>query len=229
MNTSKRTDARAGLTLLEVVVVVLVVALIAGILLPALAHQREEGRRMRCRLNLNLLSKQMSSYLGELGNGVWYPCALRRGQQAGTYNGAEWLAALYWTGVVPDPGWFLCPSSGDTNTKGKDIGSRKPNDCGGTFGSQTISYAGLWWKSMDTATGGAPNRDQLLAQDPVACDDTQGGINHGSASNGGMNILFFDGHVEFRTAAEVDVTSEHGSVGQGFPNPPKTLLWRLKN
>jgi hypothetical protein len=28
---------------------------------------------------------------------------------------------------------------------------------------------------------------------------------------------------------QLDVTSDHGSVGQGFPNPPKTLLWRLKN
>jgi prepilin-type processing-associated H-X9-DG protein len=232
MNTGKRADTRAGLTLLEVVVVVLVVAAIAGLLLPALARQREETRKIRCRNNLNQLSKGMATYITELGERVPYPCPLGRGEKPDTYNGAEWLASLYWTGVVPDPDVFLCPSSMDMNADGKDIGCKKANDCGGRFSSQTVSYAGPWWKSVNTQSGGALPAyfpDPLpAANEPMACDDTQGGINHGGA-NGGMNILFFDSHVEFRTTAGVDVTSEHGSVGQGFPNPPMTLLWRLRN
>ncbi len=86
----------------------------------------------------------------------------------------------------------------------------------------------MWWKSVTTVNGGAI-RDDFPPNEAMSCDDTQGGINHGEATNGGMSILFFDSHVEFKTAAEVDITSEHGSVGQGFPNPPKTLLWRLRN
>jgi len=228
MDKNQRTAVRGSITLTEVILVVLVIAVVAALLLPALARQREDARRLRCRENLSLLAKSVLSYTLGGGDNRFFACPLGRGQQVGTYNGAEWLAALYWTGRVPDPDLFLCPSTLDTNAKGKDIGYKKANDRGGVFGSQTISYAGMWWKSVTTRTGGAI-RDDFPPDEPMACDDTQGGINHGNATNGGMNVVFLDNHVEFKTAAELDITSEHGSVGQGFPNPPKTLLWRLRN
>jgi len=219
---------RQGMTLLELLIVVFVVAIVAGLLIPALARKREEDRRIRCRNNLNQLAKGMASYIDDRGDNRFYPVPLGRGCAPGTYNGAEWLASLYWTGVVPDPGVFLCPSTTDTNADGKDIGCKRANDCGGSFGSQTVSYAGMWWKSVTTANGGGI-RDDFPPYEPMACDDTQGGINHGDAANGGMNVLFFDSHVEFLTTPRVDVTSQTGSVGARFPNPLKSLLWRLKN
>ena len=228
MGKSQRTGTRGHITPAEVILVILVIAALAALLLPGLARQREESRMILCRRNLHALFKGMATYLPEYGSNRFYPCPLGLGQQPDTYNGAEWLAALHWSGVVPWPGAFLCPSSGDTNADGKDIGSKKANDCGGRFSSQTVSYAALWWKSVSTRSGGAILHD-FPPDQPMACDDTQGGINHGDARRGGMSVLFFDSHVEFKAAAEVDITSEHGSVGQGVPNPPKTLLWRLKN
>jgi hypothetical protein len=182
-----------------------------------------EARRARCKNNLNQLGKGMATYLNEYGENRFYPCPLGRGATANSYNGAEWLASLYWTRVIPDPNLFLCPSSADNNSNGKDIGSQKANDCGGQFGSQTVSYAGMWWKSANTATGGVI-RDDFPANEPMACDDTQGGINHGDATNGGMSILYFDTHVDFRTNTDLDITSTTGSVGRK-PGP----LGRLKN
>jgi len=43
---------RRGLTLVEVVIIVLIVGLLAGVLLPALAASREQHRRRMCRSNL---------------------------------------------------------------------------------------------------------------------------------------------------------------------------------
>jgi prepilin-type processing-associated H-X9-DG protein len=225
MGKSHRKVARAGLTIVELVIVVLVIAAIAAILVRELSIPRAEARWLRCQENFHQLAKGMVEYFGQ-GDNRFYPCPLGRGSRPNDFNGAEWLAALYWTGVVSDPDVFLCPGSGDTNARGKDIGRKKANDCGGAFGSQTISYAGLWWRSVRTVEGGAL-RDDFTAGEPMACDDTQGAINHGDA--GGMNVLFMDSHVSFKQTPEVDITSQHGSVGQGFPNPPKTLLWRLKN
>ena len=221
---------RQGMTLLELLIVIFIIAIVAGLLIPALARKREEERRIRCRNNLNQLAKAMDSmYLDRHSDNRFYPCPLGRGRVPGTYNGAEWLASLYWTGYVPDPGVFLCPSTTDSNADGKDLGCKRANDCGGTFGSQTVSYAGLWWKSVDTQNGGAIRDDWGQRDEPMACDDTQGGINHGQADNGGMSVLFFDSHVEFIVTPNVDVSSTTGSVGKGFPNPPATLLWRLRN
>jgi len=86
----------------------------------------------------------------------------------------------------------------------------------------------VWWKSATTVAGGAI-RDDFPPNEPMSCDDTQGGINHGEATNGGMVILYFDSHVEFKTNTELDITSATGSIGRGFPSPPKTTLCRLKN
>jgi prepilin-type N-terminal cleavage/methylation domain-containing protein/prepilin-type processing-associated H-X9-DG protein len=213
---------RRGLTLAELLVTIGALAVLATLLLTACDGEREEARRIRCRNSLNQLAVGLAIYLHEFGNNKFYPCPLGRGQEAGTYNGAEWLAALYWTGILPDPGCFLCPSSGDTNAWGKDIGCKRANDSGGKFSSQTVSYAGMWWKSV-TQCGGAI-RDEFPPNEPMACDDTQGTINHGSATNGGMSVLFFDSHVEFHTNRELDITTEHGSVGK-----KPGLLWRLKN
>jgi len=215
---------RQGFTLIELLVVIAIIAILAGMLLPALSRAREEARRIRCRNNLNQLAKGMATYLNEHGDNRFYPCPLGRGTTTGTYNGAEWLASLYWTGVVPDPGVFSCPSSPDSNSNGKDIGSHKVGDVsGGVFGTQTISYAGMWWKSVSTNNGGAI-RDDFPPNEPMSCDDTQGGINHGEATNGGMALLFFDSHVDFKTNTDVDISTATGAVGR-----KPGLLWRLKN
>ena len=212
---------KQGFTLIELLVVIAIIAILAGMLLPALARAREEARRIRCRNNLNQLAKGFATYLNEHGDNRFYPCPLGRGTGA-EYNGAEWLASLYWTGVIPDPGVYVCPSSPDTNDAGIDMGTR---EAPATFGSQTVSYAGIHWKSVETSTGGAV-RDDFPPNEAMGSDDTQGGINHGELDNGGMAILFFDSHVEFKTNTELHLTQ---GVGDGFFADQTKLLWRLQN
>jgi len=65
--------------------------------------------------------------------------------------------------------------------------------------------------------------DEYPSSVPMASDDTQGDINHGTYSGGGMAILFFDSHVEFVTNTEVDPRDGVGSTaGEG-------LLRQLRN
>ncbi len=213
---------RHGFTLIELLVVIAIIAILAGMLLPALARAREEARRIRCKNNLNQLAKGFATYLNEHGDNRFYPCPLGRGIDPDDYNGAEWLASLYWSGVIPEPGVYICPSSPDENHRGQDMGTH--HAVAGTFASQTVSYAGMHYRSM-TDSGGNPLasviRDDFPPNVPLGCDDTQGVINHGPANNGHMSVVFFDSHVAGWSSTDVDV--ERG-VGQ---KPGR--LWRLSN
>ena len=213
-----------GLTLLEGILLAMWVAGTCAVLVYVFretARRREVSRRKRCAGNLNQLAKGMSMYTGELSGPRCYPCPLARGKDPNGYNGAEWLASLYWVGTVPDPGVFLCPTSGDDNQEGRDIGSSR---AGPAFGSQTVSYAGMHYRSLtDTAGKPMPGAipDYFPAAMPMASDDTQGTINHGTANNGGMCVLFFDSHVDWKTNEELDVEHAVGQKGG--------LLWQLRN
>ncbi len=211
----------------HILVVVGVAALLAVMLMPAVSRHGEEPRRIRCRNNLNQLAKGMATYLNECGAGVFYPWPAGR-PGCGTvanpdFGGAEWLASLYWTQIIPDPGAYNCPSSPDSNEYGPLLGREGcPN--GKRLEPQAVSYAAFGNRSVGVymasklnkgASYAASNiavRNDFPSDEPMACDDTQEPINHGERDNGGMNVLFFDSHAEYWNHTRVDL--ERG-VGQG--------------
>jgi len=219
---------RRGLTLAEVVVtlvVVAVAALLVAWLMLRIQKAREEARRMRCRGNLNQLAKGFATYLNEHGDNRFYPYPMGRGTRPDTFNGAEWLAALYWSGVIPDPGVFWCPSTWDTNVNGADIGTF---GAAPTFSRGTISYAAMHYRCGEerSAPAGSGHRDWSF--DPpwggpsgyrVATDQsgrpTPGAIRDDYPPNlptrpRGMCILFFDSHVEFWEEPQIDAATAVG-------------------
>ena len=204
-----------GLTLLEAMLgaiavgVALVFAVVA--VMRGIEKQREESRLIRCRRNLHQLAKGMATYLNEHGDGRFYPCPLGLGRNPNDYNGAEWLAALYWTEVIPDAGDFLCPSADDDHEKFERAERQ--------LAVEAVSYAGMHWRSL-TASGSAI-RDDFPPNEVMASDDTQGTINHSAGRYRGMCVLFFDSHVEFKTAEELDPDTAVGQKGG--------LLERLRN
>ena len=217
---------RQGFTLIELLVVIAIIAILAGMLLPALARAREEARRIRCRNNLNQLAKGMATYLNEHGDNRFYPwpagregCGETTSASAADFGGAEWLASLYWTRILPDPGVYICPSSPDSNRDGTNlgrhgVGTEVTEKDGDQLADGSVSYAGMGSTSVaiyeKEKQGRDPDsqsaiRDDFPPNEPMGCDDTEGAINHGERDNGGMAVLFFDSHVEFWTHTKVNL------------------------
>ena len=140
------------------------------------------------------------------------------------FGGAEWLANLYWTKVLPDPGVFNCPSTYDTNECGIMLGS---NGCPGgqRLDPHAVSYAALghdsvpvWQKERKSPTAiyaasGSAIQDFFPPNEAMASDDTQEPINHGRKGHGSMQVLFFDSHVEYWTNEKVDLERGVGMRG----------------
>ena len=217
---------RRGITMAELLIGVGVLALAILLLCYAVHYQRGEARRIRCQGNLNQLAKGIWPYLKNYGDSRFYPWPVGRpgcGTAANPrFGGAEWLAALYWTKILPDPGCFICPASLDSNEDGRELGA---DGCPGNqpLPPSAVSYAGMGDRSVGIymaskmgraryATSRITVPDDFPPGVPMACDDTEEPINHGRAGNGGMNVLFFDSHVEWWTHERVDL--ERG-VGTG--------------
>jgi hypothetical protein len=171
-----------------VCVLVLLGAVVLTLLLGPVARARRKARLIRCRNNLNQLAKGVATYLNEHGDNQWLPMVFLDGKPL---EGGTWLVSLYWTGVVPDPGVFICPNSPDTNQEGLLLGTSLAT---ARIGPGAVSYA-------------APSRDMLLGREGVTVgpqddyppnevmgsDDSEGTPNHPA---GNYPVLFFDSHVE---------------------------------
>jgi|GEM_PF-676598 len=211
---------RNAMTLTGTLVVTLVLAIALATLIYALTVGREKSRWTRCRNNLNSLAMGMATYLNECGGNRFYPWPMGRGLRADGFTGAEWFATNYWLRIHPDPNCFLCPSSGDTNHDGRDLGTDRAVP--GLFGSQTVSYAAMGDRSVGIclasklgkgagyATSKLPIRDDFPPNEVMASGDTEGTPNHGGQ---GMAVLFFDSHVEYWTRDRIDPELSVGVSG----------------
>ncbi|MBM4039410.1 MAG: hypothetical protein FJ290_12935 [Planctomycetes bacterium] len=220
----RRTNGSSLSDLLIMVAMLIGVALLYTATRP---RERVQSGRLTCRNNLNQLAKGMATYLNECGDNRFYPWPAGRAGCGTVANpnfaGAEWLATLYWTRIIPDPGFYYCPSSPDNNEQGAELGS-----IGGPGGkplsADAVSYAAFGHKSVGIylcskqdegaacANSILPIKDDFPPNEPMASDDTQGPIHHGERDNGGMAVLFFDSHVEYWTHNRLDLET---GVGQG--------------
>jgi prepilin-type N-terminal cleavage/methylation domain-containing protein/prepilin-type processing-associated H-X9-DG protein len=90
---SRRRRARAapaGFTLIELLVVIAVIALLVGILLPALGAARESGRRTACMSNVRQLATTMTLYANDWKS--WYPVLRPPGATSANLYSVQWQA-----------------------------------------------------------------------------------------------------------------------------------------
>jgi prepilin-type N-terminal cleavage/methylation domain-containing protein len=115
----------SSFTLIEMLIVMAIIGILAGMLLPALMSAREQSRRKTCMNNLSQIGKACISY--QEPNGDYFPAFSQSmiagqantsipvsGQGAdGTFQPMPSLACLYPT-YCPDVKIFACPSTTDT-------------------------------------------------------------------------------------------------------------------
>jgi hypothetical protein len=165
-----------GLTMLEVIVIIFIVVIAAGLLLPLLPHRHTESRRTSCASNLNQLAKAMFMYSDVPSNGT-FPCA---GSDKEIADPMLSLGLLY-NKYVADPKVFSCPSN---PIPASALAAITPG------GRVTSSYG------YDPAHG--PN-DAVAA---IASDWKGAGENsdnHGP--NAGQNVMIGAGTIEFMESA----------------------------
>ena len=140
MQVGDRAARSAAFTLIEMLVVIAIIGILAGLLLPALTLAREKARRIACLNNLNQFSKALESYCSDFGG--YYPCYPGYGidpsstTQAGngqvtyrTYiNGSQYTCQM--TGLIP---YDVSPVTGEPSVvTDEPLGLR-------VFGSQPTS------------------------------------------------------------------------------------------
>lgn len=161
---------KRGFTLTELLVVLAIVALLAGLLLPVLARARAEARRTQCKSQLGQIAKAVNLYADE--HGQRYPTLALRPTMN---DGARLCDALQ--AYVPDPRLFRCPA-----------------DDRGLFESEGASYE---WNVILNGQPPAGFLEQVVGSSkaPMLYDYESFHPDPGTGSWGGKNVVFCDGSV----------------------------------
>jgi len=159
---------RQAFTLIELLVVIAIIAVLIGLLLPAVQKVREAANRARCSNNLKQVGIGAHNYVSTFGNlpsgntvapstGSWAVLILPYVEQAAKYAQVDWTQDLN-TGAnnaaarSQDVPIYLCPS--DSRNAFFTVAVNGVNQPVGRSNYMASLGANAWYRNADPKTGG---------------------------------------------------------------------------
>jgi prepilin-type N-terminal cleavage/methylation domain-containing protein/prepilin-type processing-associated H-X9-DG protein len=213
---TKNTSGKSGFTLVELLVVVAIISILAGLLLPSLRQALESARAVDCANRLKqtyvgfvLYADDNSGYLPAIVGGptsayAWHVAI-------GKYVGLDWVFGTYPCGY-PDKAFFWCPS-----TPEPPIISGSPGIRGYGMGRYITTPTSVSWpavmKEYQSLTKASNPSGRILAGDGHSYDfggywdfNNEPPQYPGSMTqrhNYGLNLLYADGHLKLMKSGDI--------------------------
>jgi prepilin-type N-terminal cleavage/methylation domain-containing protein len=208
---SMSTAARSGLSLLELLLVMTILAILVGITLPSLARARTQVRITKCAANLSQLATTLHAYSDEYEGRL--PC-----QAVGLQ---DWSGTLFENYGTP-PALFRCPD--DFSPRRRDIAdpwsrSYAVNNALSTYALQGFRAP---WPAQRTAVaerifrvppavfligenhnGGYVSAAVVGIAEAECMGASSSAVHRTGSSNEGANYAFADQHVEYISHADM--------------------------
>ncbi len=206
---------RSSFTLIELLVVIAIIAILASMLLPALSQARAKARSISCTSNLKQIGLSFVMYAGD--NNDYEPMARMYGTSDDRSNATFWHDMLL--SYAGDRNIFQCASATmdfktyltnyginwggyDGATSNAGLGRQNGDARGGPIRQGDVKKPSMYYTASDARTNWRQYYGMFGAPYYNGSEDNAG-ANFLEIHSQGQNVLFFDGHVEYRRKMEL--------------------------